>query len=250
MNPLTIPELYSVIISFLHPYESLFSLYVCKDWNQWFRSIFKGDVEERVKESLLLYPLFPVSLRYHDSLNLFDRACQLGYTDSINYISCPHHEGRRKINWCIRFSCICFRYNNILALEHVCSSDLKSMINIVRKRTSLHDYQMVFVPMGQFHFDKFIKENYFDSIELAEFVIIFKTQYPMITNEVFSGLIGKVDNGIQYYYSIGEQLRKKIGVVTIRSLLDKYSLPQININDIPLLVTNNHKACNMNWMDN
>lgn len=244
MDPLAIPELCSSVLSHLHPYEGMTSLYVCKKWNFLFKSLFKGNLQVAIKESLLQYPILPASFRYHSSLELFDRACQLGYNKPINYINSKE---AITIRWHIRLSCICFRHNNIQVLEAIKNKYSLTMINVMKRRIDPSVDDLLKVPAGCFKYEDTIRSDYFTPLELAEYVIIYKSIYPYIANETFDGLVGLPVEGIHSYYSIGEQLRKKIGMNRVISLCNKY-LPQVHVLDPPLIIIAAHKAKNLSWM--
>lgn len=248
MNPLTISELCLTVLSYLHPYEGMTSLYVCKDWNNWFKSMIGNNLEAVVKKSLLEYPLLPVSFRYHKSLDLFDRACSLGYDNPIRYIKPKKTREEVKSEWFIRLSCICFRYHKLDALKTMKNKHLLTMINVMERRNDSSINNFLEVPAGCFKHEDTITSNYLIPMELVEYIIIFKSIYPYVVNEAYDGLVGLPFDGIPRYYSIGEQLRKKIGVESIQLLCNKY-MPQVQVVDIPLVIVNTHKVKNLSWMN-
>jgi len=246
MNPLTIPEVCYMILERSHPYYRLKASLACKSWYQLFKSTIKGSPKAIVKESLLLYPILPVSLQYHQPLNLFDRACQLGYKNTIQYLNLNI---KRKLSpeWFTRLTCICFRYNNLYVLQKLNSGYVHKMINIMKKRANPSCNDIIKISVGHFRHEHTVEIDYFSPEELAEYLIIYKSIYPYMLNDFYDGLIGAPVDGIHRYHSIGEQLRKKIGLDKVISLCAKY-LPQVQVLDTPLLIVGPHKAKNLSWM--
>ena len=84
-------------------------------------SICMGDLQSVIKGSF----------KYHKSLLLFERACELDYPNSLKYINIKE---KRTSDWFVKFTCIYYRYNKRSLLEVMPGNQVLTMINVMKKR--------------------------------------------------------------------------------------------------------------------